>query len=413
MNRRKTLFLLLGALLLAALATLPWQLQQWKTLQQERAKTATEEARLQRIAQEDQRLRQARLAPAEDPTSRLAAAETLVRNGDGSRALPLLQALENTGSTDPNLLSTLGDLYRQIGRVDRAYALLIKALSQSPKDPATLVRLGYLELSLGQRAAGQAHFQSAQKSAPTQPEPLLAEALYQDQEKHYPEAEQLLTQALRLRPEGWNIAALLADNQGKQGHHDQALAQLETLIQKYPGEPALLAQKVRSLLDAADAQPDKAQQRRTEAIEVAQQCIRLAPSDASLHFELGRAYQGQGDDTKAQAAWEEAYRLKPTYSRLGTRLGQLLIRKGQTERGRALIAQESRLEQEKTEFAVEAGKSAQAWHDLSARRRFARWCEEHHRTARAILEWRRIQEDFPQDTEAKAQLPRLEAGTIE
>ena len=399
--------------LLAALATLPWQLQQWKTLQQERAKTATEEARLQRVAEENRRLQQARQGHDSDPTSRLAAAATLVRNGESRNALPLLQALEGSGITDPAFLSELGDLYRQVGRVDRAYVMLRKALTQIPTDPATLVRLGYLELSLGQRVAGLNHFRAAQKAAPLPSEPLLAEALYQDQEHHFPEAEQLLTRALALRPESGEIVALLADNHSKQGHHDQALAQLEQLIQQHPGEPALLAQRVRSLLDAADAQPDNAQKLRADAIQTAQQCIRLAPRDASLHFELGRAYSGQGDTAQAQAAWEEVYRLKPTYSRLRIRLGQLLLRQGQAERGKTLIAQETRAEQQRTEFAVEAGKSVQAWRDLSARKHFASWCAEHHHTARALLEWQRIQEDFPQNTEANTALARLKSGTIE
>ena len=173
MDRKRRLFALLGILALGALASVPWQLKQWQT-------------------------ESARRLVTNDPASRLDAAQLLVRAGDNKAARPLLRQLEDDSKRIPGMASILGDLYRQVGQVDRAHNLLTAMLSTSPNDPVTLVRLGYLELSLGEQAKGASRFKKAQEIAPTDVEPLIAEAFYQDKERNYPQTQKLLHRALAL-----------------------------------------------------------------------------------------------------------------------------------------------------------------------------------------------------------------------
>lgn len=413
MNRRKTLYGALAVLLIVALASLPWQLKQWKTLESERNKTALQEKRLRELASASQKTTEARTSLPTDPASRMEAALALINSGDSTHALPLLRALEQDSHRIPGMTSQLGDLYRQIGQVDRAHALLSSALSLTPTDSVTLVRMGYLELSLGERPAALAHFQQAQKAAPQDPEPLLAEALYYDQESKFAQAEPLLTKAATLATDRWNTRALLADNQAKQGRYAQALSALEALVAQHPGEPQALAQQARTLLDAANAQQAQATGFRKKAIDALNAAIQLAPADASLWFDLGRAWRDSGDSAQARKAWEESYRLKPTYAKLRSQLGALLLRSGDTVRGRKLIAEEEQAEQERVAFNVEVGKRMQASKDSAARRRFAHWCADHHKISRAILEWEQLLKDYPGDPEATRELERFERSKIQ
>jgi tetratricopeptide (TPR) repeat protein len=413
MDRKKRLFVLLGVLGLSALASLPWQLKQWQTLRQERRKTAQQEARLQELARTRGATQAARTQMPTDPASRMEAAITLARTGDIQGARPLLRQLEEDSKRIPGMKSQLGDLYRQVGQVDRAYALLSSALQVNPSDPQTLVRMGYLELSLGDRPSGLERFRKAQSAAPTDPEPLLAEALYQDQERSYPQSEVLLKKALALQPERWAVAVLLADNLGKQRRFDLALAQLSALLKSHPGETQILAQQARTLLEAADNQPEKATELRKQAIAALEAAFTLAPGDASLPFELGRAWKALGDNAAALKAWEESFRLKPDYPRLRGQLGQLLLRQGQTERGRQLIEQDNLAEKARTDFSMEVGKAVQSWKDGRARRQLAQWCAEHQQIPRAILEWERLLRDYPGDTVAMREIERLKKSEIQ
>ncbi|MBB6052258.1 tetratricopeptide repeat protein [Armatimonas rosea] len=413
MKRQKNLFVLLGVLLVGGLASLPWQLRQWKSLEAERQKTAFQEKRLRELSQASQKTSEARTHLPTDPASRMEAALALVKTGDSTHALPLLHALEEDSHRIPGITSPLGDLYRQVGQVDRAYALLSSALLLTPNDPATLVRMAYLELSLGEREAAMEHIHKAQAAAPNDPEPYLAEAFYQDQESKFALAEPLLKKALAAAPERWNTAALLADNQARQGRYDQALESLDRLVAEHPGETQILAQQARTLLDAANAQSSKASEYRKKATEVLETAQKLAPGDASLPFERGRAWRDLGETAKARQAWEESYRLKPTYAKLRGQLGALLLRTGEIERGRRLIAEEEQAERERTDYNVAVGKVMQARGDEQARRQFAHWCATHQKPARAILEWERLLSAHPNDPEATQELARLKNNGME
>ncbi|WP_395146221.1 hypothetical protein [Armatimonas sp.] len=413
MDRKKRLFALLAVLALGALASVPWQLKQWQTLSKERAKTTEQEARLRELALKKEATESARRLVTNDPASRLEAAQLLVRAGDNKAARPLLRQLEDDSKRIPGMASILGDLYRQVGQVDRAHNLLTAMLSTSPNDPVTLVRLGYLELSLGEQAKGASRFKKAQEIAPTDVEPLIAEAFYQDKERNYPQTQKLLHRALALEPERWMTAVLLAENLTKQRRFDAALAQLATLAQKHPGESQILAQQARTLLDSADAQPEKATVLRQQAIAALEAASQIAPGDASLAFERGRAWKALGNDDNALKAWEESYRLKSNYPRLRGQLGPLLLRRGQTERGRQLLQDEASAEKARTDFSVQVGAMVQNGKDGRARRRFAQWCADHQQIPRAILEWERFLQDYPGDILVEKEIERLKKSEIE
>ncbi len=395
MNQRKRFFVVLGVFSLIALTSLIWQVTP-------QPRVVDESTRFPGSA-----------ATFRDIGNRMEVVLPLVKRGDTKRALPLLRKLEEDSHHIPGMIGTIGDLYRQVGQVDRAYALLSGALSAAPKDSMTLVRIGYLELSLGERERALAHFQKAQTLAPSAPEPYQAEALYRDQEGKLPLAEVLLKKALVAAPNHWPTALLLADNQGKQGRYEEALKALNALHQKHPTETAILAQQARTLLDAANVQPSNARSFRQKAATALEGAIKLSPGDASLYFEQGCAWRDLGAMAKAKRIWEESYRLKASYPKLAGQLGSLLIRQGEPERGRRLVAESSEAERAQARFNQEVKKVLLAWKDGRARRRFAQWCGANQQTARAILEWERLLLDYPGDIEAVREIERLKKSEIE
>ena len=395
MDQRKRFFVVLGVLALIALASLIWQLTPQP-----------------RVADQTPRF-PGSFAAFRDIGNRMEVVLPLVKRGDTKRALPLLRKLEEDSHRIPGMIGTIGDLYRQIGQVDRAYALLSSALSGSPRDSMTLVRIGYLELSLGERERALTRFQKAQSIAPGDPAPYQAEALYRDQEGKLPLAEVLLKKALLAAPDRWPTALLLADNQGKQGRYEEALRAIHALHQKHPTEATILAQQAHTLLDAARAQPFRAKSFRQKATRALEDAIKLVPEDASLFFDLGRAWHSLGEGAKAKKAWEESYRLKPSDPQRASQLGKLLVRQGEPERGRRLLAEAAAAESAQARFNQEVRKVLLAWKDGRARRRFAQWCGANQQTSRAILEWERLLRDYPGDIAAVREIERLKKSEIE
>jgi tetratricopeptide (TPR) repeat protein len=146
----------------------------------------------------------------------------------------------------------------------------------------------------------------------------------------------------------------------QRGELDQALSDLQTALELEPSNRVVaaelgrllmqrgdLAEAERRLIETRDRQPadpigwlalaelyaGRAYGPRDQAIEVAQQAVQHAPSDAAAHIWLGAAYLLNGDRAAAENELRRALDLKPASALAQLYLGRLYGR--DTEAGRA------------------------------------------------------------------------------
>ena len=407
----RRLFLLLGLAALAFLLTLPWQRQQWEKTRRMQEETRIQEMRLGEVAAQQKQAKdaEARLqtAPATDLNARLDAARALLSRGDSRAAAKLAEEVEATAqrdsasANDPALAATLAGLFQDAGWVDRALANAQRAFRLDPNDLSAVMRLAALEAQLGWQADCQKHIAQARRIAPDAAEPHLALALLNDQIGARDEAEAELEEADRLRPDDPNISLLLFQNRLEHRHYDDALKTVEDALRAHPSHPGLLFARAEGLVERALSRPGKPNPAEIQAgLDAAETYQKLAPDDLSVHFLLGKARLTLGDEAGALHHWETLYAARPNQPKLTINLGRLLARRGDTERGKRLLEAGEKGRAEDAEFnrlAIAAGTNR---NDPENHRSLARWCQQHQRLSRALLEWEQVLILRPNDAEA-------------
>jgi len=408
--RNRLLLAALALALLVFLATLPWQVRNWREASAMRRDAARQQARLQQLQQARDALSHAqdavRAAP-DDPNARLALAAQLLQSGDTPGAAAQLHALEPAAMQSPELAGAVAEMSQKIGYIDRAVALARQALRLAPDSPEAALRLGVLDLQIDRQTEGEALLGRAARALPGSAEPHLALALAANQSGAYKDAERELRTADRLRPGDWHIAALLSDNRSAQGRDAEALQSVADALRLAPQEPSLYARQARILLDAARRQATGGPPDIAPAGAAARQCLALDLSNAEAHDTLGLAYRDAGREADARREWEQAHALAPDDATLGYNLARLRLAQGDRAAGQALLAEAGRAAADKDDYdrlVAEAGRSPD---DPAPHRRLARWCQGHHHLSRAIFEWQEVLAHLPQDAEAKQSTARL------
>ena len=411
-GRNRAVFLMLGAAILAFLATLPWQRRQWAQVARTRQMSALQETRAKEIARAHQELAAAeervRAAP-DNAEARIAAARILAERRDLPRAAAHLRAVESAAQHSPGLAGTLSGLYQKIGYLDRALAMARLEKRLAPESPSALLNLGFLHLQLGWQTKVRDLFRQAAKRAPDSAEPHLALALWHDQAGDLEEAGKELAAADRLRPGDWQIALLRAQNFQARGRYDKALETLEAGMERHPTQPQLYAQRAHLLLEQARSRVTKGLDAFGPTVREAQRCLSLDPNNADAHFILGKVYRDAGDEVRAIRAWERVLQINPEYPSLRLNLGRLLVHQGQRARGLALIEADRRARAEADEFNRLVTLAGMKLEDMGRRRELARWCQAHGRLSRAILEWEEVLARLPEDPEAARNLRACKA----
>ena len=408
--RSRLLLAVLGFVLLASLASLPWQVRNWREAAAIRRDAARQQARLQQLQQAHDALRQAqdalRAAP-DDPIAQFALASRLAQSQDFPGAATQLRALEPEAMRSPELAGAAAELYQKIGYIDRAVALARQALRLAPDSPQAALRLGVLDMQLGWQTPGVALLNRAARALPGSAEPHLALALAANQSGAYKDAEQELVAADRLRPGDWHIAALLADNRAAQKRDAEALQSVADALRLAPQEASLYAQQARIRLDEARSQAAGQAPDITLCVQSARQCLALDQDNAGAHDTLGLAFRDAGLEADARREWERAHALAPGDATLGYNLGRLRMEQGDRAAGLQLLAEASQTAQDSEAYdrlVAEAGLAPDA---PAPHRRLARWCQSHRRLSRAIFEWQEVLAHLPQDAEAQRSAARL------
>ena len=394
----------------AAVATIPWQRRQWQQLEAAKADRQQQQARLESLKTGQSELDTLEDKLKQNPSDialRLEAARTFLTRGNTKRAAELLQRTEKDASTaegksDAALAAALASLFERIGWQDKALFHARQALEIEPKNVEHLLRVAFLEGLLGWQKDCQAHVREATKLAPETAEPHLSLALIHDQIGGMSESERELRTADRLRPADWRIRLLLARNLMVQKRFDDALAILREMIAANPNEGALHAAAADALLQQVAAAGNPGSKLLDNALAACREYLRIAPDSPEANFLMGNALLAKGDSKGARSHWEAVYQKQPDFGKLRIRLGNLLVREGDRERG-ATMLKEARADQAiSNEYHRLVTAAGQNRNDPEAHRLLARHCMKHNRLPRAIVEWEEVLRTVPADSEAVA-----------
>jgi tetratricopeptide (TPR) repeat protein len=404
-SRQRPILAFLLLTVAAFLISLPWQIRQWKTLDEEREKTRLQEARIAELR-----------AGSPSPSNTGSHAERLIQlqqmadRGDIAASLAGLRILEKE-DLSPDERARLAGVYQTLDYVDRAYAEARRAVEDAKQTgqepPEALLRLGYLEMLLGYSQNALSQFQRAAELSPNDAPPLIAIGLAYDRTKNLPQAEKVLRKAISLSPENTPARLLLLKNLVAQGKYAESLQELDDAEKQTPTLPDLPLQRAEIHLAQAVKSPEQKNTLLAQAEKALTKCLTLDPNNPDARFQMGRIAWERGDTATARREWETLYSLRPDYPSLTYQLSQLYRRVGETAKATSFLKEFTTRKSGMDHYNDLVTASGQAPDDMSKRRELARWCAENGRLSRAILEYERILERLPNDADARREWERL------
>jgi len=229
----------------------------------------------------------------------------------GCGATPTKPSPDASAETSTQLNRETAEATRNVGEAYLAGGNLIAALRElkkaellNPADPITLYDIGLVYYYRGR----------------------------------YDQAIEYLQKAIQLKPAYAPAINTLGNAYSAMGEWDKAIRTYETIIEDaFYGTPHFalsnmalayyqkkdLVQAERHFLEALKINPDFVnalgglgvlyieQGRYPEAVSRLERAVRKAPKVGQLHFELGRAYRGMGDNARAKAEFSRAAELEP------------------------------------------------------------------------------------------------------
>jgi tetratricopeptide (TPR) repeat protein len=216
---------------------------------------------------------------------------TLAASGDLTRAAEVGEKAAATGHPDTTVLTNLGSVYLQQGRLDDAKRVLERALTINPDLPDATVFLGLQASRKGDAVRAESLFRSAINMQPDFSEPHNNLASILARQGKYPEAEFHFSKAVEGNPMDpqvrHNYGVLLAN----MGSLDKALTELK-------------------------------------------EAARLNPRSAQFHLDLGNALVQAGDDSQAEQEYRGLIEQDNANGEAHLRLAELLTRRGKSEDAR-------------------------------------------------------------------------------
>lgn len=295
----------------------------------------------------------------------------LVRENQGrlAEAEQLLRQSLSSRPKQPHVQVHLGRVLAEAGKPQDALAVLEAAARAEPSFDALLL-LAQVQVTLGDLAAAEKHYQAALGLRPDSQVVLVGLAVLFNETRRPAEAESLLRRAAKntARPPSWQAKiarhlGLSLDLQGKtdeaiaawrrateldpanaQGHRelnallyrmgreDEFLSSFDQAVRPLPPSRsaergALLLQKAGLLIDA---------ERFEEARECFAQVAAIAPDSAGPQNGLAAAYAGLGRLDDAIAAYEKSLLLQPDDPGTQIRLASVLLEAGEAKRALGL-----------------------------------------------------------------------------
>jgi Flp pilus assembly protein TadD len=313
------------------------------------------------------------LSPVLAQESRVAQAQTLLKEGKPESALPILLELHRDAPSDPNLCQQIGIAYTQLKDLARAEKFYSEAVRLNPQFQAARKNLGTVLWFLDRRKESEHEFLAVTKALPADPVPHLYLGLAAAARHEFPRAKQefekagtlasansevlppvlesylathdlsfpesILEQLTHAEDPDPEIISRVGATFLQYGYYQQAVAALEKIISAHKES----AETCRLLAEAYDRQhkPDLAYRVYSRAIEmdpnsentyialaefasahanndyasqVVSHGLDQLPKSSMLRFEQGILLALKGDRAKAQASFSEASSLRPDWN---------------------------------------------------------------------------------------------------
>lgn len=161
--------------------------------------------------------------------------------GKIDRAIAVMQAAIDHSPNQADFFLYLGSFYEELERYDEAISTLRKGLQVDDKNARLHFRLGVIYDKVGQKQASIDTMKMVIKLTPDDAEALnYLGYTYADLGINLDEAETLIQTALKLKPGDGYITDSLAWVYFKRGHYREALQLLQKAIQLVPDDPVIL-----------------------------------------------------------------------------------------------------------------------------------------------------------------------------
>jgi tetratricopeptide (TPR) repeat protein len=163
---------------------------------------------------------------------------TLIDQGKNDQAVSLAE--QSAASGDYREKRALGDVYRRLGRYDRAEAVYSELIATHGDDWRLYFARGVARMHLNRPEDGEADMQHALALSPDQPDVLnYLGYSWIDRGVHADEAMVMIQRAVALRPNSGPIADSLGWAYFKSGDYEHAVDALEHAVQLDPGDATL------------------------------------------------------------------------------------------------------------------------------------------------------------------------------
>ncbi|MCX6368634.1 MAG: hypothetical protein NTX57_18290 [Armatimonadetes bacterium] len=306
--------------------------------------------------------------------------------GQTLKAQGLAKALEPKALSSSDLSDLLAGFYYRLGVLEGALRLSRQAVTLNPKSATALLHLGQLEQDLGYSQPAGEHLRAARDLAPNAVQVHLALARFLERELHQREGEAERREALSLEPQNPGIMGELASNLIRQQRYGEARALLVEADRFAPNAPPGLLQRAQIAWEEARRGIGNTQERYSEMETWLTKCLQASPDDPGALFLLGNLRVARGDDAGAEQALSTALARAPELEGLRVQLGQVLVRRGQKERGEAMINVHRKLQEHREMRDRLVSRVAMQPENTARRQELIRWCLANGELARATLE---------------------------
>ena len=257
----------------------------------------------------------------------------------------LLDASDPLESAEAQYL--LGTVYAELGQVDLARHYLENALQLTPDNGPSLLQLGLLAANQERAEEALTYFERAVELMPEDGRAHFRLGEARQYLREMSAAEEALRTSTRLDPELPETRLQLGMLYLETSRNDAALTELT-------------------------------------------RAATLAPDNAKIRHQLGRAAMEVGDESKAQQEFEAALQLDSFFSETYLALGNLLVRQGQSERGRVLLTRFRDLQRDEAAIATMFARLSESPSDTLAQRDLLSYLldrDRHEQALNTVVSW--------------------------
>ena len=340
---------------------------------------------LEILGRVDDAVAQYRQVLARDPYHRdalMVVGKLALQAEDEAAARPIIESLVARYPTDPGAQILHGRLYALGGAYREALVVLQSAILLDPSESAEAqYLLGTLYAELGRVDLARQHLETALQLLPENGPSILQLGLLAADEELAEEALTYFERAVELMPEDARAHFRLGEARQYLREMNAAEEAFRTAITLNPELPEARLQLGMLYLETS---------RNDAALTELTTAAALVPDDATIRHQLGRAAMAVGDESTAHREFEAALQLDSFLSEAYLALGNLMVRQGQSERGRGLLTRFRDLQRDEAAIATMVARLSETSTDLAAQRSLLSYLldrDRHEQALHTVVGW--------------------------